>query len=199
MADITLTLLTDDDREQFILDNQRAFKFGATEEFGQRDNHFEEDDEIISRKTIENCINTGIAYRIREDGRIIGGVVLQIDEKTQHNHLDLLFVNPSAHSKGVGTAAWKEIERLYPETQVWETCTPSFEERNIHFYVNKCGFHIVEFFNRMHPDPHDPETGAEESYEDGGGMYRFEKVMKPQQPVEDQDIHDREHCGGGQV
>ena len=29
MADITLTRLTDDDREQFILDNQRAFKFGA--------------------------------------------------------------------------------------------------------------------------------------------------------------------------
>ena len=113
------------------------------------------------------------------------------------HHLDLLFVNPSAHSKGVGTAAWKEIERLYPETRVWETCTPSFEERNIHFYVNKCGFHIVEFFNRMHPDPHDPETGAEEAYEDGGGMYRFEKVMKPQQPAEDQDIHDRGHCGGG--
>ena len=54
MADITLTLLTEDDREQFILDNQRAFKYGAMEEFGERDSHFEEDGEIISRKTIEN-------------------------------------------------------------------------------------------------------------------------------------------------
>ena len=113
-------------------------------------------------------------------------VVLTINEETQHNHLDLLFVNPSVHSKGVGTAAWKEIERLYPETRVWETCTSSFEERNIHFYVNKCGFHIVEFFNRKHPDPHDPETGEEEAYEEGGGMFRFEKVMDHQPPAEKQ-------------
>ena len=45
MADITLTLLTDDDREQFILDNQRAFRYGAMEEFGVRDDHCEEDGE----------------------------------------------------------------------------------------------------------------------------------------------------------
>ena len=49
IADITLTLLTGNDREQFILDNQRAFKYGAMEEFGERDSHFEEDGEIISR------------------------------------------------------------------------------------------------------------------------------------------------------
>ena len=178
MANISLTRLTDDDREQFILDNQRAFKYGAMEEFGERDSHYEEGDEIISRKTIANCIDKGAAYRIREDGRIVGGLVLHIDEETRRNHLDLLFVTPAAHSKGVGTAAWKEVERLYPETEVWETCTPYFETRNIHFYVNKCGFHIVEFFNSRHPDPHDPETGEEESYEDGGGMFRFEKRMR---------------------
>ena len=50
MANITLTRLTADEREQFILDNQYAFKYGAMEEFGKRDNHFEEDGEIISRK-----------------------------------------------------------------------------------------------------------------------------------------------------
>jgi catechol 2,3-dioxygenase-like lactoylglutathione lyase family enzyme len=60
---------------------------------------------------------------------------------------------------------------------VWETCTPYFEKRNIHFYVNKCGFHIVEFFNGLHPDPRDPETGYTENIEDGGEMFRFEKVM----------------------
>ncbi len=25
-----------------------------------------------------------------------------------------------------------------------------FETRNIHFYINKCGFHIVEFYNPMY-------------------------------------------------
>ena len=84
MANIALTPLTADDREQFILDNQRAFKYGALEEFGRRDDHFEEDGEIISRRTIENSIDGGVAYRIREDGRIVGGLVLKIDEKTQH-------------------------------------------------------------------------------------------------------------------
>ena len=180
MANVTLTQLTDDDREQFILDNQRAFKFGAMEEFGNRDDHMEEDGEIISRKTIEDSIDGGVAYRIREDGRIVGGLVLTIDKETQHNRLDLLFVTPDAHSKGIGYAAWQEVERLYPETIVWETCTPYFETRNIHFYVNKCGFHIVEFFNSHHPDPHDPETGEENNYEgeDFDGMFRFEKRMK---------------------
>ncbi|MBQ1424462.1 MAG: GNAT family N-acetyltransferase [Lachnospiraceae bacterium] len=180
MANITLTRLTEDDREQFILDNQYAFRYGAMVEFGERDDHFEEDGEIISRKTIENSIDGGTAYRIREDGRVVGGLVVKIDEKTQHNHLDLLFISPEAHSKGIGFAAWQEVERLYPETKVWETCTPSFETRNIHFYVNKCGFHIVEFFNSRHPDPHDPGTGEENNYdgEDSGGMFRFEKQMK---------------------
>ena len=180
MANVTLTQLTDDDREQFILDNQRAFKFGAMEEFGNRDDHMEEDGEIISRRTIEESIDGGVAYRIREDGRIVGGLVLKIDEETQHNHLDLLFVDPDAHSKGIGYAAWQAVERLYPETKVWETCTPYFETRNIHFYVNKCGFAIVEFFNAHHPDLHDPEAGEENNYEgeDFDGMFRFEKRMK---------------------
>ena len=39
--DINLLALTSDDREQFILDNQEAFNFGALEEFGRRDDHFE--------------------------------------------------------------------------------------------------------------------------------------------------------------
>ncbi len=65
MANITLTRLTEDDREQFISDNQRAFKYGAMEEFGCRDDHMEEDGEIISRRTIEESIDGGVAYRIR--------------------------------------------------------------------------------------------------------------------------------------
>lgn len=170
MAVITLTELSYDDKEQFILDNQRAFKYGATEEFGMRDDHFEEDGEIISRETIENSIEGGVAYRIREDGKIAGGLVLAINEETHHNKLELLFVNPGVHSRGIGYAAWQIVENLYPETEVWETFTPYFETRNIHFYVNKCGFHIVEFFNSHHTDSHDHDGNC--------GMFRFEKRMK---------------------
>ena len=64
MNSITLQPLQADDKEQFILDNQEAFRYGATEEFGLRDEHYEEDGEIISRATIEKAISEGDAYRI---------------------------------------------------------------------------------------------------------------------------------------
>ena len=96
----------------------------------------------------------------------------------ERGNLELLFVSPKAHSRGIGYAAWCAVEKLHPEVAVWETVTPYFEKRNNLFYVNRCGFHIVEFFNSHHPDPHDPETGEEESYEDGGGIFRFENRMR---------------------
>ena len=170
---ITLTPLTDEDRNQFILDNQYAFKYGACEEFGLRDDHIDDDGEIISRETIERSIDSGVAYRIREDGKTVGGLVLKINEETQHNELELLFVSPDVHSKGIGFAAWQEVERLYPDTKVWETCTPYFEKRNIHFYINKCGFHAVEFFGEFNRDPNEEDCG-----EGPSKMFRFEKKMK---------------------
>lgn len=181
MAEVKLVPLEENDREQFILDNQRAFKYGATEEFGMLDDHFEEEGEIISRATIEHCIDAedSEAYRIVCDGRKVGGMVLKINKETHHNELELLFTLPEEHSKGVGLAAWKEAEKLHPETEVWETITPYFEKRNLHFYVNKCGFSVVEFFNKYHVDKNFPvgEPGFEG--EDGSDeMLRFEKRMK---------------------
>ena len=67
---VLLRPLQAEDREQFILDNQEAFRYGALEEFGCRDTHFEEDGEIISRDTIGKSIDTGEAYRIICDGQI---------------------------------------------------------------------------------------------------------------------------------
>lgn len=171
---VKLIPLQPEDREQFILDNQEAFNFGALEEFGRRDEHFEEDGEIISRETIEQSIDSGEAYRILLGGRKVGGVVVKTDG--DRGDLELLFVSPRIHSKGIGYGAWREIERLHPEVRVWETVTPYFETRNIHFYVNKCGFHIVEFYNAHHPDPHEP--GAGEDTSGGDGFFRFEKVMR---------------------
>ncbi|MBO4947027.1 MAG: GNAT family N-acetyltransferase [Lachnospiraceae bacterium] len=165
------------DREQFISDNQEAFNYGAMEEFGLRDNHFEEEGQIISRDTIEQSIDGGEAYRIVLDGQKVGGIVIKVDGKK--GDLDLLFVSPTVHSKGVGYAAWCTVEELHPEVKVWETVTPYFEKRNIHFYVNRCGFHIVEFFNKYHPDPNDPEMCIEELDEQfPDGMFRFEKVIR---------------------
>lgn len=174
---VQLLPLEERDRKQFITDNQEAFNYGAMEEFGLRDNHFEEDGQIISRETIEQSIDTGEAYRIIVDGEKIGGTVIKtVGEK---GNLELLFVSPTAHSKGIGYAAWCEIEKLHPEVKIWETVTPYFEQRNIHFYVNRCGFHIVEFFNKFHPDPNEPEMNSDELNDQfPDGMFRFEKIIR---------------------
>ncbi|MCR5373613.1 MAG: GNAT family N-acetyltransferase [Solobacterium sp.] len=172
---VVLARLEEKDRDQFILDNQAAFKYGAMEEFGRRDDHYEEEGEIISRGTIEKSIDSGEAYRIMQDGKPVGGVVIKTEG--ERGNLDLLFVSPQVHSKGIGYAAWCAVEEMHPEVAVWETVTPYFETRNIHFYVNRCGFHIVEFFNSRHPDPNDPDA-AQQTDDNQAGMFRFEKRMK---------------------
>lgn len=172
---IELKPLEGNDREQFIIDNQEAFNYGALTEFGLRDNHFEEDNQIISRGTIEESLDTGEPYRIVFNGKKVGGLVINVEGN--HGELELLFVSPAYHSQGIGYTAWCEVEKLYPEVKVWETVTPYFEQRNIHFYVNRCGFHIVEFFNSFHPDPSELEENTEEN-EFMDGMFRFEKRMR---------------------
>ena len=171
-----LAPMTPDDRERFIRDNQEAFNYGALEEFGLRDDHFEEEGEIISRETIERSIDGGEAYRILRGGEKVGGVIVKVDG--ERGDLEILFVSPKVHSRGIGCAAWRAVERLYPDVKVWETVTPYFEKRNIHFYVNRCGFHIVEFYNSHHPDPNDPDAAGEPDGQFPDGMFRFEKRME---------------------
>ena len=176
---IDLVPLNKNDREQFILDNQWAFKHGALFEFGERDNHIDTDGEIISRKTIESCIDSENAetYRIVWEGKSVGGIILQINRENHHNELDILFVLPEFHSKGIGYEAWLAVEKLHPETKVWETCTPYFDKRNIHFYVNKCGFVIDQFWCEFFkPDFDIPDNAPEDEGPDE--MFRFIKIMK---------------------
>ena len=137
----SLVTIIDEDLNQYKADMQEAFQKGFEDVFGKTE------DIILPEKDIDNSLNqkNSVAYKAVVDGEMVGGAVVVIDEKTQHNHLDFLYVKCSTHSKGIGKAMWDEIERLHPQTKVWETCTPYFEKRNIHFYVIKCGFHIVEF------------------------------------------------------
>ena len=145
------------------------------EEFGLRNDHYEEDEQIISRETIEQSIDSGETYRIIQDDNPVGGVIIKVDG--DRGDLEILFVSPKAHSKGIGYAAWCAVERMHPEVKVWETVTPYFEKHNIHFYVNRCGFHIVEFYNSHHPDPNDPDMAEEKNEQFPEGMFRFEKRM----------------------
>lgn len=160
---------------QFKKGMQEAFQQGAVDAFGKIDI------EILPERDIDNSLSAkgSFAYEALLDGELVGGVVVLIDDETQHNHLDFLYVRNETSSKGVGYLIWNAIEELYPETQVWETHTPYFDKRNIHFYVNKCGFHIVEYFNKHHKDQNENEETERFSnidyFED---FFRFEKRMK---------------------
>lgn len=168
---VKLVPLREQEKETFIRNNQIAFKTAVVEQFGP----FEE--EIIPREHIIRAFEAEGAesYTITLDGVVVGGTVITVNPETRRNSLDLLFINVNCHSKGLGFAAWQEIEKLHPETEVWETFTPYFDQRNIHFYINKCGFAMVEFFCKAHPEP---DMDYTEEAPGGDGFCRFEKRMK---------------------
>ena len=165
-----LVELRKEDLKEFKKLMQDAFQYGYESVYGK------DKEQVLPDKDIDNNLKNlnSYAYEMIDNNEIVGGVIVTIDEKTNHNHLDLLFVKVGVQSKGIGQTIWKEIEELYPNTKVWETCTPYFDKRNIHFYVNRLGFHIVEYFNEKYPDTNRPQ----DCYEEDDGMFRFEKVMK---------------------
>ena len=172
MNAINLSPITD--KQTFIKDIQKAFKQSYEAVYGTCDG------EIISVEDIEESFNKANAqgYFALIDDKIVGGVVVIINNATQKNSLDLLYVNSAYQSKGIGLKIWEAIEKMYPKTKVWETHTPYFDKRNIHFYINKCGFHIVEFFNPKHKNPNlkDDRVGGMDK-EVGQYFFKFEKIL----------------------
>ncbi|MEO0034654.1 MAG: hypothetical protein RLZZ501_677, partial [Pseudomonadota bacterium] len=152
--DITLTPVPPGDRPAFRRALQDAFAPAAIAAFGPLDEPIPSDADLDGAMTAAGAE----VLHIRRGDVLVGGAVVGIDAATQHNSLDFFFIAPAAHDRGLGLAAWRAIERRYPMTRVWRTHTPYFEKRNIHFYVNKCGFRIVAFYNAHHPDPHRPDN-----------------------------------------
>lgn len=158
---------------EFKLALQDSFRVAAEADFGHP-----LEEPIPSDDDIEKSFNAmgAVTYWIMEDEQRVGGAVLVIDPISGRNNLSLFFIATSQQSRGLGLKAWKAIEQEFPLTKVWETVTPYFEKRNIHFYVNRCGFKIVDFYNRYHPDPHQDSRQIHDE-EDGDEMFRFEKIM----------------------
>lgn len=150
---------------------QDAFGAAVIETFGPLT-----DGPIPSDEDIEESFAApgAVILEILRDGQRIGGAVLTIDEATQENELGFFFIKAGEEGRGLGLAAWRAIEAMFPETRVWVTHTPYFEKRNIHFYLNKCGFRIVEFYHDDHRDPEMPDLGEVPG---GDEMFRFEKIM----------------------
>lgn len=171
---ITLENTHPNDIAAFKKELQEAFALAVVDEFGGLD-----DGPIPPDEVLDGAVNApgAVTLRILCDGKKVGGAVVTINAKTHHNSLDLFFLKVGEHGRGLGLKAWLAIEKRFPETITWQTHTPYFERRNIHFYVNKCGFKIIEFFNKHHPDPNQP--GGRDDLPGDGDAFQFEKVMRP--------------------
>ncbi len=89
-------------------------------------------------------------WKIYYDETLIGGAMVS-NKGDATAFLELLFIDGNIEGKGLGVKSWQAIEKAYPDVHVWETVTPCFQKRNVHFYVNKCGFHIVAYHNKWNP------------------------------------------------
>ncbi|MFC3123469.1 GNAT family N-acetyltransferase [Pseudoroseomonas globiformis] len=170
---ITLAVAEDSDINDFKKELQNAFAVAVANEFGSLPGGPIPADEVLAKSI---SAPNSVVLRILRDGQKVGGAVLTINTETHHNSLDLFFLKLGQHGHGIGLKAWFAIEQKYPETITWQTHTPYFEKRNIHFYVNKCGFKIIEFFNKYHSDPNHP--GQDDLPGGDGDAFQFEKVMR---------------------
>ncbi|MET4897170.1 hypothetical protein RN629_08360 [Sphingomonadaceae bacterium jetA1] len=172
-SSVTLTRAGPADYPAFQSDLQAAFALAVADEHG-----VVPEGAIPSLDDMDKTMaaRDSIVLHILADGQRVGGAVVVIDAATQANHLDLFFIAVGQHGRGLGRKAWFAIEALFPDTRSWETFTPYFEKRNIHFYLNVCGFHIVEYF---HPGHVGPQGLGPAGMPDDGAMFRFVKEMRP--------------------
>ncbi len=63
---------------------------------------------------------------------MVGGLSV-FDMGQGHFHLDVIFIDPAYHNRGIGTQAMHFIEQTFP-AQKWTLNTPGYATRNQHFY-----------------------------------------------------------------
>lgn len=97
---LTLNTLQPNHHEWFIRSLQKAFKLAVAHQLAKNE-------EIISRSEIEAAMQAENAQclEIAYDGQLVAGAVVKINPTTQHNVLELFFVETHHHGKGIGIQA----------------------------------------------------------------------------------------------
>ncbi|MGW7795251.1 GNAT family N-acetyltransferase [Staphylococcus xylosus] len=154
--EIELIRVKKDEFEAFKKQSSLLFLKGLQATFPEQE-HLENFAPIPSEQDYNESLysDNPHVYYFYLNGRNIGGAMFEIDKENKRSHVDTLYINDNAHGQGIGT-------------KVWELHTPYFEKRNIHFYINKCNFHITGFYKEMVD-----VNGVEKEFE----FFKFEKIM----------------------
>lgn len=100
-----------------------------------------------SIESVLEKMKEAIYYKIVSEGEIVGGIVIY-DMGDGHFHLDLIYIHPEYHNRGIGTQAMRFIEKTHPGTK-WSLHTPTYALRNQHFYEK---FGYVKVGEEAYPD-----------------------------------------------
>lgn len=144
---IALSRLTPSTRELFVTQLKESFDAFAT------NNPNVGCIAVITREEIEASLDHpgSKSYWALAEGERVGGIVITVDRERAAAEIELLFVVNGRKNADLGAQIVRTVESMYPKVEVWSLYTPNLETRNIHFYVNKCGYKIVEFFHPGHP------------------------------------------------
>ncbi len=144
MVSIELLPLCEQDIDHLTLIMTRSFNKDSQEFLGCDDGPPGYDDGTFLRRW--GLHPESSAFKIIVSQQLVGAVILWI-KPDHHNSLGCLFLDYNFQDKGLGLRVWQTIERNYPDTKSWSTETPAFSRRNHHFYINKCGFHVIKIKN----------------------------------------------------
>lgn len=168
-SSVKILPLEERDYDTFCADMEDAFRAWFLEEGGvqfNRANRLTPMDEELRRPDCD-------AYKAVVDGGIVGGAIVIRGEDGKSNELSYLYVKRGSQHGGIGGEIIRQLEELYPETELWWLVTPYFARKNINFYINVCGYRATEFFNPYHKGGNQADGVVGRDY-----YFKFEKRMK---------------------
>lgn len=111
---ISFQSITGQELQNFCNDVKAVLSIAVVEQFG-----IPENGEVITDAEVMEILHNPEAtvYNIYANGEKAGGVALRINDVTHRNSMDLFYLYPEFHGRGLGYHAWKMIEGMYPETE----------------------------------------------------------------------------------
>lgn len=156
---IIIDKITESDIPVFKTDLKAAFKKNNEMYSGLSEDGIPE--YIIDKALAEDG---AVTYKAILDNEIVGGILLIVDKVNEHIRVVFFYVKNGFQNKGIGYEFLEKVEKLYPEIKLWSLYVPWCYRRNLHFYINKCGFSAVRYLNKYSVKEDGTEVVEEDAF-----------------------------------